>query len=116
MVFERAYSLASYTGKSVGPLLIGKYGSETHRNWGHSNTFSKEDTFLAERLQKAGIHTMSAHALRYFGKGTGLERGFDEVDLSAAGAEGSIKEMENTASADRLSDAALKLLGGLEPR
>lgn len=114
VIFDRAYSLASYTGKSVGPLLIGKYGSETHRNWGHSNTFSKEDTFLAERLQKAGIHTMSAHSLRYFGKGTGLERGFDRVDLSAAGAEGSIKEMENTASADKLSDAALKLLADPE--
>ena len=107
VVFERAYSLASYTGKSVGPLLIGKYGSETHRNWGHSNTFGKEDTFLAERLQKAGIHTMSAHSLRYFGKGTGLERGFDQVDLSAAGA-------ENTATADRLSDAAVKLLADPE--
>ena len=114
VVFERAYSLASYTGKSVGPLLIGKYGSETHRNWGHSNTFGKEDTFLAERLQKAGIHTMSAHALRYFGKGTGLERGFDTVDLSAAGAEGSIKEMENTATGDKLGDAALKLLADPE--
>jgi choline-sulfatase len=114
VVFERAYSLASYTGKSVGPLLIGKYGSETHRNWGHSNTFTKEDTFLAERLQKAGIHTMSAHALRYFGKGTGLERGFDKVDLSAAGAEGSIKEMENTATGDKLSDAAIKLLADPE--
>ncbi len=114
VVFERAYSLASYTGKSVGPLLIGKYGSETHRNWGHSNTFGKEDTFLAERLQKAGIHTMSAHSLRYFGKGTGLERGFDQVDLSAAGAEGSLKEMENTATADRLSDAAIKLLADPE--
>jgi choline-sulfatase len=41
-----------YTGKSLGPMLIGKYGSETHRNWGHSNTFSKEDTFLAERLKR----------------------------------------------------------------
>ncbi|MEO5726511.1 MAG: sulfatase-like hydrolase/transferase, partial [Byssovorax sp.] len=114
VVFERAYSLASYTGKSVGPLLIGKYGSETHRNWGHSNTFGKEDTFLAERLQKAGVHTMSAHALRYFGKGTGLERGFDEIDLSASGAEGSIKEMENTASGDKLGDAAIKLLANPE--
>ncbi|MEP7120191.1 MAG: sulfatase-like hydrolase/transferase [Byssovorax sp.] len=114
VVFDRAYSLASYTGKSVGPLLIGKYGSETHRNWGHSNTFSKEDTFVAERLQKAGIHTMSAHALRYFGKGTGLERGFDKVDLSAAGAEGSIKEMENSATGDKLGDAAVKLLGDPE--
>jgi arylsulfatase A-like enzyme len=114
LVYERAYSLASYTGKSVGPLLIGKYGSETHRNWGHSNSFGKDDTFLAERLQKAGVHTMSAHALRYFGKGTGLERGFDTVDLTAAGAEGSIKEMENTATGDKLGDAALKLLADPE--
>lgn len=110
VVFERAYSLASYTGKSVGPLLIGKYGSETHRNWGHSNSFSKEDTFVTERLQKAGVHTMSAHALRYFGKGTGLERGFDTVDLSAAGGEGTIKEMENSATGEKLGDAAVKLL------
>ena len=114
IVFERAYSLASYTGKSVGPLLIGKYASETHRNWGHSNSFTKEDTFVAERLQKSGIHTMSAHALRYFGKGSGLERGFDKVDLSAAGGEGTIKEMESSATGDKLGDAALKLLADPE--
>src|SRR4029079_1271089 len=59
IVYDRAYSLASYTGKSVGPLLIGKYGSETHRNWGHSNSFSREDTTVAERMKRAGIHTMS---------------------------------------------------------
>ncbi len=110
VVFDKAYALASYTGKSVGPMLIGKYGSETHRNWGHSNTFSKEDTMLAERLQRAGLHTVSAHSLPYFGRGTGLERGFDKIDLSAVPSEGSIKEMENTISGGRLTDAALKLL------
>lgn len=110
VVFDRAYSLASYTGKSVGPLLIGKYGSETHRNWGHSNSFGKEDTFLAERLSRAGVHTMSVHALRYFGKQSGMDRGFDLVDMSSAGAEGSIKDMESTATSDKLSDAALALL------
>ena len=31
--------MASYTGKSVGPLLIGKYPSETHRGWGHFNRY-----------------------------------------------------------------------------
>ena len=110
-VFERAYALASYTGKSLGPMLIGKYGSETHRNWGHSNTFSKEDTFLAERLQKAGFRTLSVQAMGYFARGSGLERGFDVIDTSAIPAEGSIKEMENSVSGDKLSDAALKLLG-----
>jgi choline-sulfatase len=108
--FERAYSLASYTGKSVGPFMIGKYGSETHRNWGHSNMFTKEDTFLAERLARAGVHTMSVQSLRYFGKYSGLDRGFDVVDMSSVPAEGSIKEMENSATSEQLSDAALKLL------
>ncbi|MEO7327144.1 MAG: sulfatase-like hydrolase/transferase [Minicystis sp.] len=110
IVFDRAYALASYTGKSVGPMLIGKYGSETHRNWGHSNTFGKDDTMLAERLQRAGMHTVSAHALPYFGRGTGLERGFEKIDLSAVPSEGSIKEMENSVTGQRLTDAALKLL------
>jgi arylsulfatase A-like enzyme len=110
VVYERSYSLASYTGKSLGPMLMGKYGSETHRNWGHSNTFSKEDTFVAERLQKAGFHTMSVQAMGYFARGSGLERGFDVVDTSAIPAEGSIKEMENSVSGDRLTDAALKVL------
>lgn len=110
-VFDRAYALASYTGKSLGPMLIGKYASETHRNWGHSNTFSKDDTFLAERLQKVGFRTMSVQAMAYFARGAGLERGFDVVDTSAIAAEGSIKEMENSVSGDKVSDAALKLLG-----
>ncbi len=110
IVFERSYALASYTGKSLGPMLIGKYGSETHRNWGHSNTFTKEDTFLAERLQKAGFRTMSVQAMGYFARGSGLERGFDVVDTSAIPAEGSIKEMENSVSGDKLTDAALKQL------
>ena len=110
VVFERAYSLASYTGKSLGPMLIGKYSSETHRNWGHSNTFSKDDTFVSERLQKAGLRTMSVQAMGYFARGSGLERGFDVVDTSAIPAEGSIKEMENSVSGDKVSDAALKLL------
>ena len=91
-------------------MLIGKYGSETHRNWGHSNTFTKEDTFLAERLQKAGFRTMSVQAMGYFARGSGLERGFDVVDTSAIPAEGSIKEMENSVSGDKLTDAALKQL------
>jgi arylsulfatase A-like enzyme len=109
VVFDRAYSLASYTGKSVGPMLIGKYGSETHRNWGHSNSFTRQDTFVAQRLQKAGIHTVSVQALRYFGGQSGMDRGFDKLDMSATG-EGTIKEMENSVTGDKLSDAAIKLL------
>jgi choline-sulfatase len=34
-VFERAYSMASYTGKSLGPTMIGKYPSECLRDGAH---------------------------------------------------------------------------------
>lgn len=109
-VFERAYALASYTGKSIGPMLIGKYGSETHRNWGHFNKFSEEDTFVAQRLQRAGVHTMSVHGHRYFGNFGGLDRGFAVVDLRAAPPEGADWAVDNTATSPALTDAALELL------
>jgi choline-sulfatase len=109
-VFDRAYALASYTGKSVGPMLIGKYGSETHRNWGHFNKFGAEDTFLAERLKRAGVATVSVHAHRYFGDFGGLDRGFDVVDLSAAPPEGAKWDVDDKATSPALTDAAIARL------
>ncbi|MDC0740108.1 sulfatase [Polyangium mundeleinium] len=109
-VFLRAYSLASYTGKSVGPMLLGKYGSETQRNWGHFNKFEDTETFLAERLSRAGVRTMGVHAHRYFGKFGGLDSGFDVVDLSAAPPEGAPWDVADMKSSDALTDAALAQL------
>lgn len=113
-VFERAYSLASYTSKSLPPMLIGKYPSETHRGWSHFNRFSAEDSFVQERLQKAGVHTLSVQGYWYFfNKGYGFERGFDIVDTSAAP---KVVQMEGDRSfnGDKLSDAAIALLKGPE--
>jgi arylsulfatase A-like enzyme len=109
-VFERAYSLASYTGKSVGPMLIGKYGSETDRNWGHFNKFGDKDTFVAERLRAAKIRTLSVQGHHYFGDFGGLERGFDVVDLSAAPPKDAPWDVDNVATSAKLTDAALALL------
>jgi arylsulfatase A-like enzyme len=110
VIFENAYALASYTGKSVGPMLIGKYPSETHRNWGHFNIFGKEDTFVAERLKRAGVHTVSVQGHRYFGNYGGLDRGFDVVDLSAAPPEGTKWATDTTVTSDKLTDAAIAML------
>lgn len=110
VIFDRAYTLASYTGKAVGPMLIGKYGSETHRNWGHFNVFGPEDTFVAERLQRAGIRTLSVQGHRYFGKFGGLDRGFDVVDLSVAPPEGADWATDSAITSDKLADAVLALL------
>ena len=60
VVFDRAYSLASYTGKSVGPLLIGKYPSETHRGWGHFNRSAPRTRWLpSASRRRASIRSAS---------------------------------------------------------
>lgn len=110
-VYERAYSLASYTGKSIGPMLIGKYGSETDRNWGHFNKFGPRDTFVAERLQKAGVRTMAVHAHRYFDVWGGLERGFDVLDMNAAPPKDAPWDVDTKATSAELTDAAIAVLG-----
>lgn len=79
-VFERAYSMASYTGKSIGPTLIGKYPSECIRDGGHFNVYGAANTFLAERLQNEGFHTMGAASHWYFKPRFGLAQGMDLWD------------------------------------
>ncbi len=109
-VFERAVSLASYTGKSVGPMLIGKYPSETHRGWSHFNAFPKDDRMVQERLQAASVRTLSVQAHWYFDKCCGLARGFDVVDSSAAPGMGAQQDNDTTTTGDKLTDAAIKRL------
>ncbi len=106
VVYDQAYSLASYTAKSVGPFLIGKYSSETHRDWSHFNRFTAKDTFVAQRLQQAGVHTVSVQGYWYFFMNTGLERGFDVIDKSAAPALVTV-DGDSTTNADKVSDAAI---------
>jgi choline-sulfatase len=106
VVFDRAYSLASYTAKSVGPFLLGKYSSETHRDWSHFNRFTSKDVFVQQRLQQANVHTVSVQGYWYFFLNTGLERGFDLINKSAAPALVTVDGDSNT-NGDKVSDAAL---------
>ena len=110
VVFENAVSLASYTGKSVGPLLSGKYPSETHRGWSHFNTFTKEDTMVAERLAAAGIKTLSVQAHWYFERWSGLGRGFDVLDMTAFPGAGAQQDNDTSSTSEKLTDAAMKRL------
>jgi len=109
VVFDRAYSMASYTGKSVGPLLIGKYPSETARDGGHFNAYYPSNTLLAERLNAAGVHTMGAASHWYFVKWSGLTQGMDVWDQSAQPASGQ-GDNDTSVTSEQLSDAALRLL------
>jgi choline-sulfatase len=113
VVFERAYSLASYTGKSMGPLLIGKYSSELEGGFLHFNRYGKRETFVQERLRTAGVYTASVQGYWYFFKDAGFERGFDVIDSSAAPKVVAI-EGDQSSNSDEQSDAAIKLLAAPE--
>ncbi|HEX7665165.1 MAG TPA: sulfatase-like hydrolase/transferase, partial [Polyangiaceae bacterium] len=108
-VFERAYAMASYTGKSVAPLMIGKYPSETIRDGKHFTNYANANTFLAERLKKAGFKTFGAASHWYFSPWSGLQQGFDTFDLSAKPASGQ-GDTDSSITSPGLSDAALKML------
>ena len=78
--YTHAYSLSSYTSMSLGGLLSGRLPGELKRDGFFFGTYTKDDLFFPELLQKAGIHTAAAHAHGYF-KNTGLEQGFDAWEL-----------------------------------
>ncbi len=112
VVFERAYSMASYTGKALAPMLIGKYPSETLRDGGHFNTYAPGNTFVAERLKGAGLLTMGAASHWYFRERWGLTQGIDLFDLSALPSEGQGAASDSTTTSAQVTDAVLRLLSG----
>ena len=110
-VFDNAYAPASYTGKSVGPLLIGKYSSETHRDFSHFNSFAPgKDAFVQQRLQSAKIRTISVQGYWYFYQPKyGFDQGFDVVDSSASTSANYVTS-DRSSNSDQLADAVLAQL------
>ena len=108
-IFERAYSMASYTGKSVGPFLIGKYPSETYRDFNHFNTYAPKNMLVAERVHDgANVRTFAGHCHWYFKFPTGLNQGMDQWDTSAIPP--GMGDNDNSVTSERMSDLALKML------
>jgi choline-sulfatase len=108
-IFDRAYSMASYTGKSVGPTMIGKFPSECLRDGAHFDTYFPDNTLLAERLRAAGFHTMGAASHWYFKPKYGLSQGMDEWDLSALPSD-SAGDADSFVTSEQVSDAAIRML------
>jgi arylsulfatase A-like enzyme len=107
-VFDNAYSMASYTGKAVGPMLIGKYPSETVTDFSHFNTYYDANTFIAERARDAGIRTFAGMCHWYFKPTSGLKQGFEVWDTSAIPP--GMGDNDTVVTSDRMGDLALKLL------
>ena len=107
-VFERTYSTASFTPKSLGPLHIGKYASETARDFEHYTTFFPSNVFLAERAHDAGCRTFAAMCHRYFTFRSGFAQGFDIFDISAVPP--GMTDSDRRSTSKQLSDVAISLL------
>jgi arylsulfatase A-like enzyme len=108
VVFERAYATASFTPKSLGPLMIGKYASETSRDFEHYTTFYPSNVFVAERVRAAGVRTFAGMCHRYFTMRNGLQTGFDLWDTTAMPP--NMTDNDRRTTSDRLTDRALSLL------
>ncbi len=109
IVYERAYSTASYTAKAMGSMMIGRYASETLRNWDHFTTYAiPANTFLAKRVKATGAHTFAGHCHYYFSWATGYRDGFEVYDTSAIAP--GMADNDSSTTSDRLSDLAIKML------
>src|SRR5690606_37393952 len=73
------------------------------------NLYPPRDRMLQERLAKAGVYTISVQGHWYFDTNTGLGRGFDVLDMSAA-PEDRQGEGDKTVNSHLLSDAAIRHL------
>ncbi len=77
VVYPRAYSISSFTSKSVGAILSGRYPSTLYRGPTFFTKYSNANVFFPEVLQKAGVRTLAGHAHAYFDRGKNLRQGFD---------------------------------------
>jgi arylsulfatase A-like enzyme len=59
-------------------MLSSRYPSTLYRAGWFFTGYSKANLFFPELLQEKGIRTLGVHAHLYFGRGKGLEQGFDE--------------------------------------
>ena len=106
VVFERAYALSSFTGRSLAPIFIGKYPSETYCNNDHFTTYFPKNEMLAEILKKAGFKTAAVGSHFYF-NGHGLDQGFDRYAVEVPPG---IDEPDQQITSDRVADRAITIL------
>jgi arylsulfatase A-like enzyme len=81
-IYPRAYTVSSYTAKSVGAMLSGRYPSSLYRNGTFFTHYSGANLWFTELLQKAGARTMGGHGHKYFDRKKNLSQGFDEWRLT----------------------------------
>lgn len=106
--YTRAYSVSSYTAKSVGTLLSGRYPSSLYRSGWFFTDYAKANVFFPEILKDAGVPSVGLHSHLYFGKGKQLEQGFEVWDV-VPGIRFDATTDKNVTSG-KMTDGAIKIL------
>jgi arylsulfatase A-like enzyme len=107
--YERAYSVSSYTAKSVAAFLSGQYPSTLYRSGFFFASYANANQFMAEQLHESGIATLGWFGHMYFSRAKGLEQGFDEwrttpgITFDA--------ETDNHVTSDKMTALGIELLG-----
>jgi len=107
VVFDRAYALSSFTGRAIGPMMAGRYPTETFCDTQHFTKYSPKNELLAEDLKAAGFATAGVHGHFYFKQG-GLDQGFDGWTVIEPKGPGDADQ--KTTSAE-IADKAIAILG-----
>jgi choline-sulfatase len=106
--YRRAYAVSSYTAKSVGALLSGKYPSSLKRNGYFFTRFTQDALFFPELLRSSGVRAMSAHAHRTMKQDNNLSQGFDEWEVVAG--IGPDTRTDDHVTSDDLTELAVRML------
>jgi choline-sulfatase len=107
--YTNAYSISSYTAKSVAVFLSGQYPSTLYRNGFFFAGYGNANQFMAETLSAQGVATMAFHGHMYFARAKGLEQGFGEwrivsgIDFDP--------QTDNHVTGEKMTKLGIELLG-----
>ncbi len=109
VVYPRAYSVSSYTAKSLGALLSSRFPSSLYRGQTFFTKYSKANLFFPEVLQDNGIRTFALQAHGYFDKDKNFRQGVDEWQV-LPGLKWNAETDENV-TGPQMTEMAIKMLG-----
>ncbi len=82
VAYPHAYSVSSFTSKSLGGLVSGRYPSELARTGVFFTQYLKSNTMVCESLAEAGVPCVAGMAHGYLAKGyAGFDQGFRDWRL-----------------------------------
>ncbi len=110
IAYTRGYSTSSFTSKSLGGLLTGRYPSELARTGRFFTRYLSAKDFLCTSLATANVPCVAGHAHAYFGpQQAGFEHGFSDWKL----VKGITFDYQTDpyVTSDKLTPLAIEMLG-----